>query len=111
MLRNRHFLYTCFMCHQVIEKIFKACYAKLKDQIPPRTHDLPRLAKEADFYDIFSDKQKLFLNTMNPFNIEARYPNYKTCIAKTLTDERCKQIFEETQNLQQWIKETILLEK
>ena len=111
LLKNRHHLYTGFMCHQAIEKIFKASYVKLKDETPPYTHDLPHLAKLADFYDLFSDEQKLFLNTINPLNIEARYPDYKERIAKILTNERCKQLFEQTKELQQWIKEKILLEK
>jgi len=83
MLENRYRLYTGFMCHQVIEKIFKASYEKLKNEIPPYVHDLPRLAKLADFYDLFSEEQKLFLNTINPLNIEARYPDYREQIAKT----------------------------
>ena len=111
LLKNRHYMYAGFMCHQVIEKIFKAGYQKLKNDTPPFIHDLPRLAELADFYDLFSIEQKLFLNTLNPLNIEARYPDYKEQIAKMLTGERCKQLFEQTKQLQQWIKEKILLKK
>ena len=111
MLKNKYRLYTGFMCHQAIEKNFKACYEKLKNETPPYTHDLPRLAELAGFYDLFSKEQKLFLNTINPLNIEARYPDYKERIAKALTDERCKQIFEQTEILLQWTKEKILLKK
>jgi HEPN domain-containing protein len=111
MLKNKYRLYTGFMCHQAIEKIFKASYEKLKNDTPPYIHDLPRLAVLADFYDLFSEEQKLFLNTLNPLNIEARYPDYKEKIAKTLTDERCKYIFNKTKEMLQWIKEKILLEK
>ena len=109
LLKNQHLLYTGFMCHQVIEKIIKACYVKFKNETPPFSHDLPRLAKLADFYDLFSDEQKLFLNTLNPLNIEARYPDYKEHVAKLLTYERCEQIVRQTKQLQQWIKEKILL--
>jgi len=108
MLENRYRLYTGFMCNQAIEKIFKASYEKLKNETPPYTHNLIRLAELAGFYDLFSDEQKTFVSTINPFNIEARYPDYKEQIAKALTDERCKQIFEQTKLLQQWIKEKIL---
>jgi HEPN domain-containing protein len=111
MLKNKYRLYTGFMCHQAIEKIFKSCYEKLRNETSPYTHDLPRLATLADFYDLFSEEQKLFLNTINPLNIEARYPDYKERIAKTLTDERCEKIFNQTKDLLQWIKEKILLEK
>jgi HEPN domain-containing protein len=111
MLDNRYRLYTGFMCHQVIEKIFKACYEKLKNEMPPYIHNIIRLAELAGFYNSFSEEQKNFLSMMNPFNIEARYPDYKERIAKSLTDERCKQIYEQTILFQQWIKEKILSEK
>jgi HEPN domain-containing protein len=111
MLTSKRFLYVGFMCHQVIEKIFKAGYEKLKNDTPPYTHDLPRLAELAKFYDLFSNEQKLFLNTLNPLNIEARYPDYKERIAKMLTRERCKKIFEQTKQLQKWTKEMILSKK
>jgi HEPN domain-containing protein len=108
MLDNHYRLYTGFMCHQVIEKVFKAAYEKLKNEMPPYTHNIIRLAELAGFYDLFSEEQKVFLSTMNPLNVEARYPDYKERIAKSLTDERCKHIYEQTILLQQWIKEKIL---
>ena len=108
LFANQHYLYTGFMCHQVIEKIFKAGYQQIKNETPPYSHDLPHLAKMADFYDLFSEEQKMFLNTLSPLNIEARYPDYKKRIAKMLTKERCKEIFEQTKLLQRWIIETIL---
>ena len=111
MLRNKYRLYTGFMCHQAIEKIFKAGYVKLKNETPPYTHHLVRLAELSGFYELFSEEQKVFLSNLNPLNIEARYPDYKELIAKSLTDERCKHIFEQTKDLLQWIKEKILLEK
>ena len=108
MLDHRYRVYTGFMCHQVIEKIFKAAYEKLKNETPPYIHDLPRLAERSGIYDLLSSEQKLFLNTINPLNVEARYPDYKERIAKSLTDERCEYIYEQTILLQQWIKEKIL---
>jgi HEPN domain-containing protein len=108
MLKNHHHLYTGFMCHQAIEKIFKAAFVKLKNETPPYIHNFVRLAALSDFYDLLSDEQKLFLDEMLPLNIEARYPEYKKKIASTLSDYKCKEIFEQTKILQQWIKETIL---
>ena len=111
LLKNHHRLYTGFMCHQVIEKILKACYVKLKNDTPPYTHSLLRLAELTGLYDLFSDEQKTYLSNINPLNIEARYPDYKEQMAKMLTNERCKQIFEQTNQFQQWIKVKILSKK
>jgi len=45
MLNTGRYLYVGFMCHQVIEKIFKALYSKLKEDTPPFSHKLVYLAK------------------------------------------------------------------
>jgi len=108
LLKNHHHLYTGFMCHQVIEKILKAGYVKLKNDTPPYTHSLLHLADLTGLNELFSEEQKLFISTLNPLNIEARYPDYKEQMAKALTNKRCKQIFDQTTQLQQWIKEKIL---
>jgi HEPN domain-containing protein len=111
MLSGGHYLYVGFMCHQCIEKIFKAVYEYRINDTPPYIHDLPRLAKTGKFYDVLSEEQKQFVNAVNPLHIEAHYPEYKNRIAQTLTKKRCEYLLEETKQLQQWIKEKILLIK
>ena len=111
LLTGKHYLYVGFMCHQCIEKIFKAAYEYRINAIPPYIHDLPRLAKTGNFYDILSEEQKQFVNILNPLNIEARYPESKNRIAQTLTQKRCEYLLAETKQFQQWIKEKILSKK
>jgi len=108
MLKTKRYLYVGFMCHQVVEKIFKACYAKLKEDTPPFTHDLEYIAKISDFYEILSEEQQNFIGELNPLNIECRYSEYKDDLSKRLTPAKCAQIVEQTKKLQQWTKETIL---
>jgi len=107
----KHYLYSGFMCHQVIEKIFKGYYAKLKEDTPPFTHDLRYIAIAADFWKDLTEKQQLQVIELMPLQIEARYPEYKSKIAKMLTDLKCKQILQNTKELHQWTKEQILLKK
>lgn len=107
MFRERRFLHVGFMCHQVVEKIFKGYYSKLKDETPPFTHELPYLAHTGGFYDSFSEEQKNFIDLLNPLNIRARYPDYKKELVKELTASRCQAIIENTHKLQQWIKEKL----
>jgi len=111
MLQTKRYLYVGFMCHQVVEKIFKACYAKLKEETPPYTHDLEYLALKSGFYEILSEKQQDFLVELNPLNIEARYSEYKEEISKRLTPAKCAKLLEQTKAIQQWTKETILSTK
>ncbi|MDR1023924.1 MAG: HEPN domain-containing protein [Prevotellaceae bacterium] len=111
LLNGKCYLYAGFMCHLTIEKIFKACYTKIKGDTPPFTHDLLYLAAKSGFDNLLTEEQQDFIAEVNPLNIEARYPEYKSSIAKTLTFSKCITLIERTKSLQQWIKEKILLTK
>ena len=108
MWKTKRYLYVGFMCHQAVEKIFKACFAKLKEETPPFMHDLEYIAIKSGFYEQLSEKQQDFISELNPLNIEARYSEYKEEIAKRLTNAKCIELLEQTKKLQQWTKETIL---
>ena len=104
MFQTKRYLYVGFMCHQVIEKIFKACYSKLKEETPPYTHKLIYLAQHGGFYDLLSEEQIDFVLEVEPLNIEARYPEYKARLAKRLSPDYCETLIKQTKALQQWIK-------
>lgn len=74
MLRTKRYLYVGFMCHQAIEKVFKAFYTGIKSETAPFSHSLSYLAKKGDFYETFSEEQKNFIDQIEPLNIDARYP-------------------------------------
>jgi HEPN domain-containing protein len=107
MLRSKRYLYVGFMCHQTIEKAFKAYYSELKSETAPYSHSLSYLAKQGGFYDSFMDEQKDFIDQIEPLNIEARYPSHKERLLKSLTEEKCSDILQMTKELQQWIKEKL----
>jgi HEPN domain-containing protein len=111
MLQSKRYLYVGFMCHQAVEKIFKAAYAKLKEDTPPFSHDLEYIAVQSGFYETLSEKQQDFIGELTPLNIQTRYSEYKGEMAKRLTPAKCAKILEQTKKLQQWTKETILSEK
>ncbi len=104
MLKSRRYLYVGFMCHQTIEKIFKAYYTKVKRESAPFSHSLSFLAKKGDLYNDFSEQQKDFIDQIEPLNIEARYPSYKERLLKSLNEQKSKEILNETKQLQEWIK-------
>ena len=109
MQNTGRYLYVGFMCHQVIEKAFKAAMAKQTNAIPPKIHDLPKLGKLSGVWDLLSDEQERTVDKLIPLQIEARYPEYKENIAQTLTKEYCSELVKETEELLCWIKQ--LLEK
>lgn len=49
MLRSERYLYVGFMCHQTIEKAFKAYFTKIKSETAPFSHSLSYLAKKVAF--------------------------------------------------------------
>ena len=108
MVQIKKYLYVGFMCHQVIEKIFKAVYSERKENTPPYVHKLVYIAQMGDFYELFSNEQKIFIDQMEPLNIKTRYPDYKKELAKKLTEAKCNDILEKTKKLQQWIKKNLL---
>ena len=105
MLTSKRYLYVGFMAHQAIEKILKAYYVKVHDKTAPFSHSLSFLAKEAGIYDKFSEKQKDFIDTLEPMNIEARYPTHKEQLLRSMTAKRCAELLEQTQELFKWIKQ------
>ncbi len=107
MLRSKRYLYVGFMCHQTIEKIFKANFSAKKSETAPYSHSLSYLAKQGGFYDSFTERQKDFIDQIEPLNIEARYPSHKERLLKSLTEEKCSEILQMTKELQQWIKEKL----
>ncbi|MFO7829427.1 MAG: HEPN domain-containing protein [Bacteroidales bacterium] len=107
MLKSKRFLYVGFMCHQTIEKIFKAFYVKMKSDHAPFSHSLSYIAKKGNFYHLFTETQKDFIDQIEPLNIEARYPSYKERLIKSLSNEKCEEIYTNTKNLQSWIKKKL----
>ena len=108
MLDGQRFLYVGFMVHQSIEKILKAYYVMKHNETPPFSHRLSLLAKRASIYESLSEEQKDFIDLIEPLNIEARYPSNKKQLIKSLTQDRCQDILKKGEELQLWIKKTLL---
>ena len=100
-------LYVAFMCHQVIEKTLKAYWCATQPENPPYTHSHTRLAEGSGLYEQMDDEQRDFLDTITNYNIEARYPEDKEELTRTLTDQLCRKMIDETKQLQQWIKDKL----
>lgn len=107
MLETRRFLYVGFMCHQVIEKALKAYWSKVLEEPPLKIHHLSRLAAKSGLINELSEDQMDFIDSLEPLNIEARYPSYKEQLMKVLTSEYCKELLEKTKALQLWIKDRL----
>lgn len=107
LLNGKKYLQSGFFCHLIAEKALKAIITNITNEAPPKTHDLTKLAVQGGIFNDLTDSQLSLLEELNPLNIEARYPDYKTSIASMLTDEKTSNIFKETEEFLCWIKQRL----
>ncbi len=99
----KKFDWCLFLGHLVLEKALKAFYVKdNENRLPPKTHNLLKLAEETTVP--LNDDVKLFLDEVNDFNLEVRYPEYKQEFYKTCTKEFAEEYFKKIKEHYQWIK-------
>ncbi|RJQ60619.1 MAG: HEPN domain-containing protein [Stygiobacter sp.] len=99
------YLHAGYFLQQSIEKLLKAYYQLIKNDLPPRTHNLVYLAEITGIINELKNEQENILYTLNPMNIETRYPEYREKISKSLTKIKMKEILDNTKELHRWIKE------
>lgn len=99
--------WSLFIGHLVLEKLLKAIFVKNNDnKIPPKLHNLVRLAEESHL--MIDNNKKIILDKINDFNIEVRYPDYKNEFYKTCTKEFAEEYLKEIKELYQWLKSQIM---
>lgn len=81
-------------------------YSKFKEETPPRTHDLVKLAKFSNV--VLSDEQLLFYNKVNDFNIEARYPDEKLGFYRIATKKFAEENLNKIKQEFLWIKSLLI---
>ena len=107
LFQSKRYLHMGFFCHLIAEKALKAVIAHKTDEIPPRLHDLDRLAVLGGISESLSEEQLALLNKLTPLQIEARYPEYKERIMRTLTPTVCEQLLKQTEEFLCWIKQQL----
>ncbi len=102
LFKGGHYLWCLFIGHLILEKIIKAHYVKDNEQNPPKTHDLLKLVEKTNLS--LSEENKLFLDEMNDFQLEAMYPDYKFSLPKSLDINSTKQKLYQIKELFGWLK-------
>ena len=73
-----------FLGHLVLEKALKALYVKdNQNKLPPKTHNLVKLAEMTTI--TLSPEIIFFLDKVNDFNLEVKYPEFREEFYKTCT--------------------------
>lgn len=100
-------LYVGYFCHLFIEKILKAYYCFSKENEPPYTHNLLKLANSSELINLLNNKQLNTINELIPLNIEGRYPTDKKALSDYLTNDKLIELLNDSIEMQKWIKSLI----
>jgi HEPN domain-containing protein len=93
-----------FMFCLAVEKYIKANWVNDNiDNIPPRIHDLQSIYSQTDLD--FEPELVDFLDTINRWNIEGRYPDFKFSLYKLATVEYTKKQFQKLNTLKSCLLE------
>ena len=106
MFEKKHFDWCLFIGHLVLEKALKARYVQDNQEIPPRIHDLLKLAKNSTLK--LSIEQEKFLMYVNNFNMEARYPDEKLEFYKICDQHFANENFIKIKEMYQWLKSQMI---
>ncbi len=95
-----------FLGHLVLEKTLKAILVqKQSEKIPPKIHNLVKLAEKSSLE--LTDDQKIFLDEVNDFNLEIRYPDYKKVFYLHCSKEYTMENFNKIKEFYQWLRSRI----
>ena len=101
MFDSARYDWCLFGGYLVLEKILKAILVDRNDNnMPPKIHNLVRLAELSEIE--LDDKQKFFLDKINDFNIQTRYPDYKLEFYKRCNKEYTNEYFDKIKEFYEW---------
>ena len=73
LLEKGHFRHSLFLAHLAVEKMLKAHVVRQTNDMPPRIHNLVRLAEMAALE--LEPAHDRFLREFNVYQLEGRYPD------------------------------------
>jgi len=90
----------------VVQKLLKAYYISKKDENYPYSHNLLRIAENAEI-ELNEEQQTLF-STITGFNLNARYDDYKQSFYQKCTPKFTAFWIEKIKSQRIWIKNQLL---
>lgn len=98
LLNGKKYVQSLFFTHLSLEKILKALWVQNNENnIPPKTHNLYFLYQECGVE--LNEDDTDFLQKLNTFQIEGRYPDYLTNLYKTTFETETKTIISQAKKL------------
>lgn len=106
LFKNRDFVFALFCAHLTLEKLIKAHW--VKDNVgnhPPKIHNLVYLISKTKLQA--SENEMAFLEQLNLFQIEGRYPDYRNNLYKVYSAAKSKVILAKTNSIRQWLTKNL----
>ena len=102
---TEQYTWALFIGNLTIEKLLKVLYAKInKDNpYPPKIHNLILLSQKANLEVPIEIREKI--QTINTFNISARYDDYKRTFDEKCTDDYTSEQVKNVEEVRKWLKE------
>jgi len=101
MLDGGRYVYVVFRCQQAVEKALKALMIHNTDTLPPRIHNLPRLAEAAGVG--LGPEELDFISRLSVYYVRTRYPEENEELTKTTTRERAAEALASTERVTKWL--------
>jgi HEPN domain-containing protein len=99
LLEKRRFRHSMFLAHLALEKMLKAHGTRVTRDVPPRIHNLVRLAELA-MLKLTVDQLRT-LRIMNSYQLEGRYPEEA---ALEIPEEVARRDFESAKEMLAWLR-------
>jgi HEPN domain-containing protein len=105
MLASGRHLYVLFCCQQAVEKALKAVIVRRTGELPPRVHNLMRLAEAAG---VQADHEQIrFLGELSAYYIQSRYPEEIKAAGSTISPGLAEEVLDKTEQTIPWVLSTL----
>ena len=101
MLASGRYLYVLFCCQQAVEKALKAVIVRRTGEMPPRVHNLVRLAETAGVES--GHDQIRFLGELSAYYIQSRYPEEIKAAGPSISRKLAEEVLSKTQKVIPWV--------
>jgi HEPN domain-containing protein len=102
MFNSGRYLYILFCCQQAVEKMLKSRIAVLSEELPPRVHQLVRLAELAKIE--ITEAQSDFLRELSAYYIQTRYPEEIADWGARLSRQEAQRVLDQTVEVLKWLE-------
>ena len=107
MYEKKDYVFCLFCVHLCIEKLSKALWVKENpnNNHPPRIHDVKNILADTSFMP--DATQSMFIDNLQRYQIEERYPDYKRLIYSYTTSAYTNELVNQAKNLRKCLQDKL----